>query len=189
MTTNAIRYSDVDPTQTQKPPTESQDPFAGQRELGNGSSILVTYSHNSTPNSYFSSISLFSLNPSYAFCGSHADIQADPFDATGEDKIVDIAGPDEMSISQSAPQHKDRRMSKEWDAAKVPPSRFQRREGSIYSTPASRDAHVKGSSRDKAYFDKLKEKVSYSLRQGESRFNVYWKIKGGDLFTGVLTFI
>lgn len=54
-------------------------------------------------------------------------------------------------------------MSKEWDASKVPPSRFQKREGSIYSTPQSRDAHVKGSSRDKAYHDKLKEKVRYTL--------------------------
>ncbi|KAF2273558.1 uncharacterized protein EI97DRAFT_435981 [Westerdykella ornata] len=53
---------------------------------------------------------------------------------------------------------KDRRMSKEWDAAKVPPSRFQRREGSIYSTPASRDAHVKGAERDKGYWEKLREK-------------------------------
>ena len=44
----------------------------------------------------------------------------------------------------------------------MPPSRFQRREGSIYSTPSSRDGHVKGAARDKAYFDKLKEKVSDS---------------------------
>jgi hypothetical protein len=50
-------------------------------------------------------------------------------------------------------------MSKEWDASKVPPSRFQRREGSIHATPNSRDGHVKGAQRDKAYFDKLKEKV------------------------------
>jgi len=37
---------------------------------------------------------------------------------------------------------RDRRMSKEWDASKVPPSRFQKREGSIHATPASRDGHV-----------------------------------------------
>ncbi|KAF2188302.1 hypothetical protein K469DRAFT_703804 [Zopfia rhizophila CBS 207.26] len=78
----------------------------------------------------------------------------DPF---AGDKIANLAGSDEMRLSQSPP-NKDRRMSKEWDASKVPPSRFQRREGSIYSTPNSRDGHVKGSSRDKAYFDKLKEK-------------------------------
>ncbi|KAI5798956.1 hypothetical protein EDC01DRAFT_649851 [Geopyxis carbonaria] len=37
---------------------------------------------------------------------------------------------------------RDRRMSKEWDASKTPPSRFQKVEGSIYATPASRDGHV-----------------------------------------------
>ncbi|KAF2195948.1 hypothetical protein GQ43DRAFT_476762 [Delitschia confertaspora ATCC 74209] len=78
----------------------------------------------------------------------------DPF---AGDKLENIAGSDDMKLSSSPPA-KDRRLSKEWDASKVPPSRFQRREGSIYSTPSSRDAHVKGSSRDKAYFDKLKEK-------------------------------
>lgn len=30
----------------------------------------------------------------------------------------------------------------EWDASKVPPSQFQKRKGSIYSTPGSRDGHV-----------------------------------------------
>ncbi|KAK8212067.1 hypothetical protein IWZ01DRAFT_413316, partial [Phyllosticta capitalensis] len=54
---------------------------------------------------------------------------------------------------------RDRRQSKEWDASKVPPSQFQRRKGSIYSTPSSRDAHLDRSEvRDKAYWDKLKEK-------------------------------
>lgn len=37
---------------------------------------------------------------------------------------------------------KDRHESDEWDASKVPPSRFQKRKGSIYSTPGSRDGHV-----------------------------------------------
>ncbi|KAI0482124.1 hypothetical protein GGR56DRAFT_670041 [Xylariaceae sp. FL0804] len=30
----------------------------------------------------------------------------------------------------------------EWDASKTPPSRFQKRKGSIYATPSSRDGHV-----------------------------------------------
>lgn len=38
--------------------------------------------------------------------------------------------------------NRDRRHSDEWDASKVPPSRFQKRKGSIYSTPGSRDGHV-----------------------------------------------
>ncbi|KAI5846996.1 hypothetical protein BZA05DRAFT_406091 [Tricharina praecox] len=37
---------------------------------------------------------------------------------------------------------RDRRLSKEWDAALTPPSRFQHVEGSIFATPASRDGHV-----------------------------------------------
>lgn len=51
----------------------------------------------------------------------------------------------------------DRRMSAEWDASKTPPSRFQRRKGSIYSTPASRDGHVDRNYAEK-YHDKLLEK-------------------------------
>lgn len=43
------------------------------------------------------------------------------------------------------------------DASKVPPSQFQKRKGSIYSVPASRDGHVRG--KDAAYHAKLKEKV------------------------------
>jgi hypothetical protein len=85
---------------------------------------------------------------------SQREADNNPF---GGDKLADSAGSDDMQLSTSPPQ-KDRRMSKEWDASKVPPSRFQKREGSIYSTPSSRDAHVKGSARDKAYHDKLKEK-------------------------------
>ncbi|KAK5998153.1 hypothetical protein PT974_00525 [Cladobotryum mycophilum] len=49
----------------------------------------------------------------------------------------------------------DRRMSDEWDAAKVPPSRFQKRKGSIYATPGSRDGHV-----DKNYAEKYHAKLA-----------------------------
>ncbi|KAI9822828.1 MAG: hypothetical protein M1826_000407 [Phylliscum demangeonii] len=51
----------------------------------------------------------------------------------------------------------DRRLSKECDAAKVPLSRFQKREGSIYATPSSRDGHVEKNTQT-AYTEKLKEK-------------------------------
>jgi len=43
---------------------------------------------------------------------------------------------------QGATGGRDRRLSNEWDAAKTPPSRFQKRKGSIHATPASRDGHV-----------------------------------------------
>lgn len=53
------------------------------------------------------------------------------------------------------------------DASKVPPSRFQQRKGSIYSTQGSRDGHVqKNKDRDNTFhethtklFGKAKEKV------------------------------
>ncbi|KAL6881523.1 hypothetical protein J3F83DRAFT_722597 [Trichoderma novae-zelandiae] len=50
---------------------------------------------------------------------------------------------------------RDRRLSDEWDAAKVPPSRFQKRKGSIYATPSSRDGHV-----DKNYADRYFAKIA-----------------------------
>jgi hypothetical protein len=82
---------------------------------------------------------------------------------TPTDDISKVAGNDEMRVDSASPTSptspkRDRRMSKEWDASKVPPSQFQKRKGSIYSTPSSRDSHVKGATRDQAYHDKLKEK-------------------------------
>jgi len=50
--------------------------------------------------------------------------------------------------SGSAPLDRQRTNSRdytntdEWDASKTPPSRFQKRKGSIYATPSSRDGHV-----------------------------------------------
>ncbi|KAI9759746.1 MAG: hypothetical protein M4579_002131 [Chaenotheca gracillima] len=58
---------------------------------------------------------------------------------------------------------RDRRMSKEWDASKVPPSRFQKREGSIYATPGSRDGHVQKNNQQ-AYEDKLKSKGWFNTK-------------------------
>jgi len=45
------------------------------------------------------------------------------------------------------------------DASKTPPSRFQQRKGSIYSTPSSRDSHIaRNVERDAAFHAKLIEK-------------------------------
>ncbi len=41
------------------------------------------------------------------------------------------------------------------DASKVPPSRFQKRKGSIYATPSSRDGHV-----DRNYPEKYHAKIA-----------------------------
>ncbi|EAS27993.3 uncharacterized protein CIMG_12306 [Coccidioides immitis RS] len=65
---------------------------------------------------------------------------------------------DPLSTSESKSPLRDRRMSKEWDAAKVPPSRFQKPEGSIFSTSSSRDSHITRRDRDASYHAKLKEK-------------------------------
>jgi hypothetical protein len=61
---------------------------------------------------------------------------------------------------------KERRTSDTWDASKVPPSQFQRRQGSIYSTPNTKDGSVERGDRDKAYFEKLREKVSEIQNMG-----------------------
>ncbi|KAK3503119.1 hypothetical protein B0T13DRAFT_191911 [Neurospora crassa] len=47
-----------------------------------------------------------------------------------------------VSADSSPISPTDRRMSAEWDASKVPPSRFQKRKGSIYAVPKTRDGHV-----------------------------------------------
>lgn len=61
--------------------------------------------------------------------------------------------------------NRDRRMSKEWDASKVPPSRFQKRAGSIHATPPSRDGHIERNDRT-ALFEKLSNKGG---KKGERR--------------------
>ncbi|KPM40089.1 hypothetical protein AK830_g6461 [Neonectria ditissima] len=69
-----------------------------------------------------------------------------------------IADPNPITMNESPvveTTKQDRRMSDEWDAAKVPPSRFQKRKGSIYATPSSRDGHV-----DKNYQEKYHAKIA-----------------------------
>ncbi|MCJ1375291.1 hypothetical protein MMC20_006526 [Loxospora ochrophaea] len=86
--------------------------------------------------------------------------QRSPDDDPFANQRVGDSLPDLAASPPSSPEMpRDRRMSKEWDASKVPPSRFQKREGSIFSTPGSRDGHVeKGRDRDQEYHEKLKEK-------------------------------
>jgi len=92
---------------------------------------------------------------------------ADPFAAqreSGDNPFAADKGPEEPLSTKEGEEIPDipaegkfRRTSKEWDASKVPPSQFQKRKGSVYATPSSRDSHT-SSERDKAYFEKLKEK-------------------------------
>ncbi|TFA97519.1 hypothetical protein CCMA1212_010762 [Trichoderma ghanense] len=51
---------------------------------------------------------------------------------------------------------RDQAADRSSDAAKVPPSRFQKRKGSIYATPSSRDGHVDKNKVEK-YFAKIAE--------------------------------
>jgi len=60
---------------------------------------------------------------------------------------------DEPSLSSG--MEKERRLSDEWDAAKVPPSRFQKRKGSIYATPCSRDGLI-----EKNYAERYHAKIA-----------------------------
>jgi len=83
----------------------------------------------------------------------------DPFAGKGVgESLEDTAVKDGSLSPPNSPPARERRMSKEWDASKVPPSQFQKRKGSIYATPSSRDSHSQSGDRDKAYFEKLKEK-------------------------------
>ncbi|KAK6508162.1 hypothetical protein TWF506_010263 [Arthrobotrys conoides] len=64
-------------------------------------------------------------------------------------------------------EQRDRRMSKEWDASKVPPSRFQKRAGSIHATPPSRDGHIERNDRT-ALFEKLSKGKKGERRKSQS---------------------
>jgi hypothetical protein len=80
-----------------------------------------------------------------------------PTDSSTKTTATTTSHSSEAHFSESG----ERRLSDSWDASKVPPSQFQRRPGSIYSTPNSKDGHVERGDRDKAYFEKLREKVRY----------------------------
>ncbi|KAF3904186.1 hypothetical protein AA313_de0209673 [Arthrobotrys entomopaga] len=90
---------------------------------------------------------------------------ADPnfkWDMFNTERVDGGAGIEEVPMTQG-----DRRMSKEWDASKVPPSRFHKRAGSIHATPASRDGHVERNSRT-ALFDKLTKGSKGERRKSNS---------------------
>jgi len=65
----------------------------------------------------------------------------------------------EEQTRSSSPSNQ--RNSIEWDASKVPPSRFQKRKGSIYAVPSSRDGHV-----DSNYNTKFHEKHAELWKDG-----------------------
>ncbi|KAL2120815.1 hypothetical protein VTJ04DRAFT_4842 [Mycothermus thermophilus] len=72
------------------------------------------------------------------------------------------AAPISPSLSKSPLQESD-----EWDASKVPPSRFQKRKGSIYAVPSSRDGRI-----DSNYATKFHEKLEEMALRGKKRGSV-----------------
>ncbi|MCJ1347996.1 hypothetical protein MMC31_006226 [Peltigera leucophlebia] len=85
----------------------------------------------------------------------------DPFSAgkTADNSLFSPSSTESKARTSSGPP-RDRRQSKEWDAAKVPPSKFQKPEGSIYATPGSRGQL--GKDRDKGFHEKLKTMLGKS---------------------------
>ncbi|RVD86602.1 uncharacterized protein DFL_004870 [Arthrobotrys flagrans] len=80
----------------------------------------------------------------------------------------DMFGAGRPDSTLEAPmEQRDRRMSKEWDASKVPPSRFQKRAGSIHATPPSRDGHIERNDRS-ALFEKLNKGKKGERRKSQS---------------------
>merc|ERR1739848_449565 len=76
-----------------------------------------------------------SVSSATSFCpmGSQAAMNSESATQNQPTEFTPIV----MNESPVAGPQQDRRMSDEWDASKVPPSRFQKRKGSIYATPSS----------------------------------------------------
>ncbi|ESZ95913.1 hypothetical protein SBOR_3726 [Sclerotinia borealis F-4128] len=98
---------------------------------------------SNTPTSPTSPLGLTHDDP---FAAQRKDpINSNPFASKtqGPINIPTPTSPNATSNTHSGSPNQDRRLSSdEWDASKTPPSRFQKRKGSIYATPSSRDGHV-----------------------------------------------
>lgn len=81
-----------------------------------------------------------------------------PFPNSSTDPSTDSTNSGTQATEAKSPIQ-DRRLSREWDASKVPPSQFQRPKGSIFATPKTRDDHVGRADGDQRYWDKMREKV------------------------------
>ncbi|KAH8167217.1 hypothetical protein CIB48_g1032 [Xylaria polymorpha] len=61
---------------------------------------------------------------------------------TEQPVFTNTLGSGSPPLERQRTNSRDYTMTDEWDASKTPPSRFQKRKGSIYATPSSRDGHV-----------------------------------------------
>lgn len=121
----------------------STSPFASRVEGLNPAVEHVDTSNNANTTAASSSVDPFA---------SQRTADNNPFAESDDAGNSSMLSPPSASTTQ-----RDRRLSKEWDASKVPPSRFQKPEGSLYATPSSRDGHI-GKNKQHAFTEKLKEK-------------------------------
>jgi len=76
----------------------------------------------------------------------------------------------EVETTRQRKASTDHTATDEWDASKTIPSRFQKRKGSIYATPSSRDGHVERNRDANEEFERLTApKSSGSKRWSFSR--------------------
>ncbi|KAH7035684.1 uncharacterized protein B0I36DRAFT_361019 [Microdochium trichocladiopsis] len=75
----------------------------------------------------------------------------------------------EVEMPRQRTTSTDHSATDEWDAGKTPPSRFQKRKGSIYATPSSRDGHVERNRDAVEEFHKLTAPKTSSKRWSFSR--------------------
>ncbi|KAI1190104.1 hypothetical protein F5B17DRAFT_427915 [Nemania serpens] len=59
-----------------------------------------------------------------------------------QSQFITTHGADSPPLERERTNSRDYTHTDEWDASKTLPSRFQKRKGSIYATPSSRDGHV-----------------------------------------------
>ncbi|TGO13184.1 hypothetical protein BTUL_0075g00290 [Botrytis tulipae] len=103
--------------------------------------------HSPSPTSPTSPTSPLGLSHDDPFAAQRKDpINNNPFTSktqgTSPMNIPTPSSPNATNTHSGSPNQDRRLSSDEWDASKTPPSRFQKRKGSIYATPSSRDGHV-----------------------------------------------
>ncbi|KAI0203870.1 hypothetical protein F4808DRAFT_390865 [Astrocystis sublimbata] len=84
--------------------------------------------------------------------------------------FTNTLGGDEQPLERQRTNSRDYSHTDEWDASKTVPSRFQKRKGSIYATPPSRDGHVERNRDAVEEFHKAHSK-RWSLASSSSNSN------------------
>jgi hypothetical protein len=82
-------------------------------------------------------------------------------------QFTNTLGSGSPPLERERTNSRDYTQTDEWDASKTPPSRFQKRKGSIYATPSSRDGHVERNRDAVEEFHKAHSK-RWSISSGKS---------------------